>query len=247
MTEAEDGITEADDARPITHRPDEEREALAEAIIEQLDRPMAALGIVFLLLVLAETVIGPRGAVGTTFQVLTWLIIAVFTGEFLLRLYVAPSRLKFLRRNWAQVIFLVLPFLRLFRVLRALRFLRFGRAGRILSSALRVTRTAGRRLRGRIAWLATVTAAVILAASQLLYEFGDVEPYSEALYRAAMATITGEPTTIDGIGRLLDVVLAGFSVAVFATLAGIVGAFLIERRAVEADAALPAPQPGSGG
>jgi voltage-gated potassium channel len=230
-------MTDVEDGRQIKDRPDEEREEIADAIIETLDRPMAALGILFLLLVLAETLITPRGGLSATFQVTSWLIVGVFTGEFLLRLYVAPSRGRFLRRNWTQVVFLVLPFLRVFRVLRGLRFLRLGRAGRILSSALRVTRTAGRRLRGRIAWLATVTATVVLAASQLLYEFGDAEPYSDALYRAAMATITGQPTTIAGVGRLLDVILAGYSVAVFATLAGIVGAFLIEQRTSEAEAA----------
>ncbi len=56
-----------------------------------------------------------------------------------------------------------------------------------------------------------------------------------------MATVTGEPTTVAGVGRLLDVVLAGYSVVVFATLAGIVGAFLIERRAAESDASVQAP------
>ncbi len=233
-------MIDIEDGRQIKDRPDQEREEIAAAIVEELDRPMAALGIVFLLLVLAETLIDPQGAIGTTFQVVTWLIVAVFTAEFLLRLYVAPSRGKFLRRNWPQIVFLILPFLRVLRVLRGLRFLRFGRAGRILSSALRVTRTAGRRLRGRIAWLATVTATVVLASSQLLYEFGDVERYSEALYRAAMATVTGEPTTVEGIGRVLDVVLGGYSVVVFATLAGIVGAFLIERRAAESDTSSPA-------
>lgn len=233
-------MAEVEDGRRIKDRPDEEREEIAEAILEELDRPMAALGIVFLLLVLAETLIEPRGTVGIVFQIMSWLIVGIFTAEFLLRLYVAPSRGRFLRRNWHQVVFLVLPFLRVFRVLRGLRLLRLGRAGRILSSALRVTRSAGRRLRGRIAWLATVTSTVVLAASQLLYEFGDVEPYSEALYRAAMATVTGEPTTVTGVGRFLDVVLAGYSVVVFATLAGIVGAFLIERRA-ESDPAVQAP------
>lgn len=236
-------MTNVEDGQQIKDRPDEEREEIAEAIIEELDRPMAALGIVFLLLVLAETLIDPRGAVGTTFQVMSWLIVAVFTAEFVLRLYIAPSRGKFLRRNWTQLVFLFLPFLRVFRVLRGLRFLRFGRAGKILSSALRVTRTAGRRLRGRIAWLATVTSTVVLAASQLLYEFGDVQPYSEALYRAAMATVTGEPTTIAGMGRLVDVVLAGYSVVVFAALASIMGAFLIERRATESDSSPQAPPP----
>jgi voltage-gated potassium channel len=223
-------MIEIDPDRRIRDRPDRERDELADEIARQLDRPMAAIGIVFLLLVLAETLIEPRGALGVAFQVASWLIVAAFTAEFALRLYVAPSRGAFLRRNWHQLIFLVLPFLRVFRVLRGLRALRLGRAGRILSSALRVTRTAGRRLRGRIAWLATVTTIVVLAASQVLYELGDVDTYSEALYRAAMATITGEPTTIGGIGRVLDVVLAGYSVVVFAALAGFVGAFLIERR-----------------
>lgn len=230
-------MIDPDDGRQLRERPAEERAELAEEIARQLDRPMAALGVVFLLLVVAETVVEPRGGVGIAFQVLTWLIVAAFTAEFALRLYVAPSRGEFLRRNWWQLVFLVLPFLRVFRVLRSLRFLRLGRAGRILSSALRVTRTAGRRLRGRIAWLATTTVIVILAASQLLNEFGEVDSYAEALYRAAMATVTGEPTTVAGIGRVLDVVLAAYSVVVFATLAGIVGAFLIERRADEAQPA----------
>lgn len=233
-------MLDLDDGRRLQDRPPEERAELAEEIARQLDRPMAALGVVFLLLVVAETVVEPRGGVGTAFQWLTWLLVAAFTTEFALRLYVAPSRGEFLRRNWWQLVFLVLPFLRVFRVLRGLRLLRIGRAGRILSSALRVTRTAGRRLRGRIAWLATTTAIVVLAASQLLHEFGDVDGYADALYLAAMATVTGEPTTVPGIGRVLDVVLAAYSVVVFAALAGIVGAYLIERRAGE-DAAVAQP------
>lgn len=220
---------------PIRSRPAAEREQLAEDIADHLDAPMAALGVVFLLLVLAETVVEPRGTLSTVFQAASWVIVAAFAGEFALRLYVAPSRTRFLRRNWWQLIFLVLPFLRVLRALRAVRVLRFLRVSRILSSALRATRTAGRRLTGRVVWLAAITVIVILAASQLLYELGDVGTYAEALYRAAMATITGEPTTIGGIGRVLDVVLAAFSVVVFATLAGAVGAYLVERKRLELD------------
>lgn len=232
------------DDRRIRDRSDEEREELAEQLAGTLDLPMTALGIVFGLLVLAETVVEPRGALGTAFQVATWLLLAVFIGEFVLRLFVAPSRTDFLRRNWYQVVFLVLPFLRAFRALPALRTLGTARAGRIVSSAVRATRTAGRTFRGRIAWLGTVTAIVILASSQLLFEYGDVATYGEALYRAAMATITGEPTTLTGIGRMLDVVLAAFSVVVFATLAGSVGAFLLERRRAEVSASSAGPDDG---
>lgn len=221
------------DERRIRDRPEAEREALAEELASRLDLPMAALGIVFGLLVLAETVVEPRGNVGVAFQVTTWVLVAVFVGEFGLRLYVAPSRVAFLRRNWLQLVFLVLPFLRILRALPGLRALGRARAGRILSSAVRATRTAGRSFRGRIAWLSTVTLIVILASSQLLYEYSDVDSYTEALYLAAMAAITGEPTTLSGFARVMDVVLAAFSVAVFATLAGTVGAFLLERASDE--------------
>lgn len=217
------------DERRIRDRPEAERWELAEDLARRLDLPMAALGIVFGLLVLAETVVEPRGDLGTAFQVASWVLVAVFVGEFALRLYVAPSRVAFLRRNWMQVVFLVLPFLRVFRALPGLRAIGRARAGRIVSSAVRATRTAGRSFRGRIAWLGTVTLIVILASSQLLYEYSDAATYGEALYRASMATITGEPTTLSGIAPIMDVVLAAFSVAVFATLAGTVGAFLLER------------------
>lgn len=210
--------------------PHAERERLADEIADRLDAPMSALGVAFLLLVLAETIVEPRGTLGTVFQIASWVIVAAFATEFAVRFYVAPSHGRFLRRNWWQLIFLALPFLRIFRALRAVRILRLFRASRILSSALRATRTAGRRLRGRVAWLGSVTVIVILAASQLIFELTDVDSYTDALYRAAMATITGQPTTLDGVGRLLDVVLGSFSVVVFATLAGIVGAYLIEHK-----------------
>lgn len=218
---------------PIRSRADAERERLADEIADRLDAPMSALGIAFLLLVLAETIVEPQGVLGTVLQIASWTIVAAFVAEFALRFSVAPSRGRFLRRNWWQLIFLALPFLRIFRALRAVRVLRLLRTSRILSSALRATRTAGRRLRGRVAWLAAVTGITILAASQLLFVLSDVDSYTEALYRAAMATITGQPTTLDGAGRLLDVVLGSYSVVVFATLAGIVGAYLVEHKGAQ--------------
>ena len=76
----------------------------------------------------------------------------------------------FRRRNWWQVILLVLPFLRILRLGRAARLLR---TGRVLSSAVRSTRTARRVLGGRVAWLAARSAIVMLGSSQLLYGFSD--------------------------------------------------------------------------
>jgi hypothetical protein len=91
-----------------------------------------------------------------------------------------------------------------------------------------------RRKVGRAAFIesyrlvAAVTAVVILASSQLLYAMGIHDSYAGALFESAMATITGSgltPTTSSA--RILQVILAVCSVAVFATLAGSLGAFFL--------------------
>lgn len=166
----------------------------------------------------------------------------VFVAEFLLRAYVARFQAHFWRKNWWQVIFLLVSFLRFFRALKALRFWRVARFGRVLSAGVRGSRSAEKLLSNRQAWLLAVTAIVILAASQLLYIFADCPNYFDALYEAALATVTGSDFSTDTIFvRVLHVVLAFFSVVVFATLAGTLGAFFLRRDPATEDAASPEP------
>ena len=213
--------------RRLSEHNSSEREEWAEALARSLDGPVTVLGVIFLLLVVAETVSRPAGTVGTVFQVLSWLIWAVFVAEFVLRAIVAPSVATFLRRNWWHAIFLLVPFLRFARGIRAFRA---ARVGRVVGSAVRSTRTAGRRLTSRLAWLAATTVIVVLAGSQILYEAGFGQSYGEALYVTALATIAGEPFAAAGaVQRAVELFLATYSVVVFAGLAGSIGAFLLER------------------
>ena len=202
----------------------------AERIAARLDVPMGALGLVFLFVVLGQTLatdavlVGVLGAVG-------WLLWLVFVAELALRAYVARDQRRFWKRNWWQVLFLALPFLRFARALRLLRFARIARLGGVVSSAVRGSRSAGRLLSGRVGWLAVVTGVVVLASSQLLYLVGSYEAYADALHAAALATISGEPLAPDdGFANVLEVLLATYSVAVFATLAGALGAYFLQRR-----------------
>ena len=166
---------------------DEQRFAAAESLARRLDRPMGLLGIIFLLVVLAQLLVtDPTGQV--VLSVINWVFWGIFVAEFLLRAYIARFQAKFWRKNWWQIIFLALPFLRFFRALRALRILRVTRFGRVLSAGVRGTRSAEKLLSNRVAWLLAVTAIVILAASQLLYLFADYSSYLDALYEAAIAT-----------------------------------------------------------
>ncbi len=90
---------------------DDARERWAQVVATRLDAPMSALG-------LGQTV-ATSAAVQRSLAVVSWLLWAVFVGEFLLRLWVAPSRARLLRRNWWQVVFLALPVLRLVRLVLA--------------------------------------------------------------------------------------------------------------------------------
>ena len=205
----------------------------AELLARRLDKPMGILGVIFLFVVLGQLV-ATDPAMISVFTALGWLFWAVFVAEFLLRAYVAGFGADFWRRNWWQVIFLLVPFLRFFRALQALRLARVARLARygsILSAGVRGSRSAGRLLTSRIGWLTAVTAVVILAASQLLYATGEHASYAESLYQSAMAAITGSGISgTSAFSRMVQVLLAIYSVAVFATLAGTLGAYFLRQR-----------------
>lgn len=214
-------------------QPDDQRFGLAaaDAIAARLDRPMGALGIVFVFVVLGQNL--ASGELATLLSVAGWLLWGVFAAELALRAYIARGQAAFWRRNWWQVLFLAVPLLRLFRAASALRLVRVARIGGVLTSAVRGSRSAGRLLSGRIGWLSVVTGVVVLAASQLLFVLGAYDSYADSLHAAAMATITGEPLSAAGpFARWLEVALAAYSVGVFATLAGALGAYFLQRQDV---------------
>jgi voltage-gated potassium channel len=198
--------------------------ALAEGLSRRLDTPMGVLGMVFLLVVLGQ-VLATEPTTVRAFAIAGWALWSVFLAEFVLRAVVARDRRRFWARNWWQLVFLVVPFLRFARLLSLVRL---ARTGSVLSAAVRGSRSAGRLLSGRIGWLLAVTAVVVLASSQLLYVFGAYTEYAAALHDAALATITGEPLAAPGgAARVVEVLLAVYSVAVFATLAGALGAYFL--------------------
>jgi voltage-gated potassium channel len=212
---------------------DDRRQEWADELLDRLTPVMSALAVLFVLVVFGESMTDPESTLGAVLTIAGWVLWSAFVVEFLARIVVAPDSWAFLKRNWWQVAFLVLPVLRIFRLIRVVRFLR---TGRVLSSAIRSSRSAHRLLGGRIGWLAVVSTITILASSQLLFEFGVYATYGDALHAAAMGAITGEPLgSSEAFARVLEVGLAVFSVVVFATLAGTLGAYFLEARGWRSD------------
>lgn len=221
--------------RGCMERDADQREHLAAVLYERLHPAMAVLGLLFLVVVLSQGAATTGSTVHRVLVAVTWVLWAVFAAEYLLRLVIAPDRGRFLRRTWWQLLFLAVPFL---TMIRALLVLRMARPTRVALAAVRGSRSAAASLTSRAAWLGVVTIIVIFSSADILQTTAAVEPYGDALYAAAMLAITGRPSgAVDGVARVLDVALALYAVAFFATSAGIVGAFFLEGRDQRADAA----------
>lgn len=219
----------ADDQEALSRR-----EQLAAVVEDRLDPVMAVLGVGWLGFVLYEQV-APAGQRDTLLLVSN-IIWGVFIAEFVIKVAVSGRPVRFLVRRWFSILFLVLPALRVFRVVRGLRALRILPAARVIGSGYRVIGTAGRLLRGRIAFLGAATVIAIVSGGQLLYVFEagveGVDGLGDALWWSAnlaiSATPTYEPETL--VGRLIVLTLSAYAVVVFAALAATLGAFFVESR-----------------
>ena len=209
-----------------------------EWVTERADPPMAWLGVVFALLVGFELAVEVGGTTATALRIAGWAIWAVFLAEFLAKLWLAPRRIRFLRRHWLQVLMLAVPAL---RVLRFLRLLRLGRAlpaARVVSSSYRSAGTAKRLFRSRLGYLAAVSVVVALALAQIAFvlergvDDGVFSSFGDALLWAfaVVLALQGDPVPASAGARVAMLFGFAFGLVVIASLAGTVGAYLVEER-----------------
>jgi voltage-gated potassium channel len=227
-------------------RDEDEFEGWLERVTERADPFMAWLGVLFALLLGYELAVG----VSPALLAAGWAIWAVFALEFGVKLWLAPHRRRFLRRHWIQGAGLLLPALRILRLVRLLRLGRAFPAARVLSTSYRTAGSARRLLGSRLGYLAAVAAVFVVAAAQLAYLFergaeGAIfDTFGDAVLWAfaVVVGLQGSPVPVT-LGAHL-VMLAGFVVGLvlIASLAGTLGAFLLEDR--EARAARDAPERG---
>jgi voltage-gated potassium channel len=215
--------------------------------LRQLDEwlrvPMIVLSLAWLAIVITELTVGGSDLL-EVFGTGIWI---VFIAEFLIRIMIAPDRIRFLRRNWLTVVALLVPALRLFRglsILRAARALRGARLVRIVGTANRSMKTLKATLaRRRFGYVLVLTALVILlgAAGMLSFEpaeevEGGFTSYGDALWWTAMLVSTiGSafwPVTMEG--RLLSFLLSLYGLAVFGYITASFASFFIGRDAEEA-------------
>jgi voltage-gated potassium channel len=218
--------------------PDDEptaRERLATLLERRLDVPMAVLAVAWAGLVAYELV-APREQLDAL-AIAGNVIWATFGLELVAKLIISGHPLRFLRRHWPSVLFLVLPVLRVLRVARAFRAVRVLPAARVVGSSYRAVGTAKGLLTGRLQFLLAATVITVFGGGQLLFvvergRTGALTSLGDALWWAANLSIASnlvyEPVTL--FGRILAIVLSAYAIVVFASLAASLGAFFVESR-----------------
>lgn len=209
-----------------------------EAALERTDPVMAWLGVVFALVVGYELAVevGPEAQRALT--AVGWGVWAIFLAEFAAHLYVAPSRMRYVRRNILRVVALVIPTLRALRFVRLLRLGRALPAARVVTSSYRVAGTARRLLQSRIAYLGALTVVVGIALAELAYLFerdrpdGIFDSFGDAILWSAGVVIaaSGDPRPASLGAHVAMLFGFGWAMVVFATLAGSLGAFFVDHR-----------------
>ena len=219
------------------------------ALPKIVDAALVALICINVLAVILETVPALFQAYGTLFRAIELISVAVFTVEYVVRLWVAPehmpysglsasrARFKYALTPYAIIDLLaVLPFyltflfpwdLRLLRVFRLIRFFKLARYSTGLRSLGRAVQSEWRALAACL----IIMAGLILVAGTLMYaaernaqpdEFGSIP---HALWWAVVTLTTvgyGDVVPMTTGGRMLGGVVMLFGLAMFALPLGIV-------------------------
>jgi voltage-gated potassium channel len=213
-----------------------ERSQLLNQIERWLEWPLIILAVVWLVLLVAELTVG-LSPFGIRIGEIIW---GIFILEFVVRFFVAPQKLAFLRANWLTIIALVLPAFRVLRVFRFARALRGLRLARIVTSVNRGMATLGRSMQRRgVGYVAALTLLVLVTGAAGMYAFeqaadgSGLQTYSESLWWTAMllTTIGSEYWPRTPEGRALSLLLSLYALGMLGYIAASLATFFIGRDA----------------
>lgn len=207
--------------------------------------PLTLLAVVWLATLVFPLVMNLPDSVARAFDLIDLVIWLLYGAEYLVRLYLSPSRIRFITHHLVDLAVVLLPVLRPLRAVRLLRLFNLSRAAVVLVNAL--TRVRGILThRGLHFVLMGVTGIVVVASVvELTFEQdahgANIHNFGESLWWAIVTVTTvgyGGNYPVTSGGRCVAVVLMLVGIGLIGSLSATVASYFVEEKADEEKADL---------
>lgn len=202
-----------------------------EQFSNAVDLPMTFIGLAWLPILIVPLVTRLHGSVASSFDLVDYVIWALFVFEYLAKLLLAPNRWQFFKTHILDLVVVSVPFLRPLRVLRLLRT--FTVLARSTTRLREILTTKG------LHYVLLVATVVVFAGAGLELSFeahaGGSNPhaihsYGDALWWAVVTVTTvgyGDHYPVTAGGRGVAVVLMLVGIAIIGLVTASVATFFI--------------------
>jgi voltage-gated potassium channel len=223
-------------------------ETARQVVLRRFERatelPLLLLALAMIPLLLAPVIVDLTDTAKSAVTAADWFIWAAFAIEYVIRLVLTDQRARFVRREWPDLLIIVLPFLRPLRIMRSARALRLLRLARLVAVLAEITRE-GRRLltRHKLHYALLVTMAMVLGCALLVHAVGDghggsIDSVGDAIWWSITTVTTvgyGDTFPVTPAGRGVAAVLMVTGIALFGVLTANLAALLVDQGAQEPD------------
>jgi voltage-gated potassium channel len=205
-----------------------------------VELPLTILALIWLPVLVLPYIVHLPTTVTETFLAIDLFVWAAFVLEYLVKMYLTPSRGRFFTHHLIDLAVITLPMLRPLRAARLLRLLNLARVGVVLANAMRRTRALFTHRGLHFVLLAVL--AIIFACSALVLSFevnakgSNIHNFGDALWWAVVTVTTvgyGDKFPLTAGGRGVATVLMFVGIGLIGVLTATVASYFVEQSADE--------------
>jgi voltage-gated potassium channel len=226
-----------------------DRTGAYERFCAAVDGPMAVITLAWVPVLIIPLVVPLHGTMAEAFDGIDYFIWALFSVEYVVKLYLSPSRWYFFKTHLLDLLVVAVPMFRPLRALRLVRLARLVRVGVVLFDGLKRIRAVLTHRGLHFVLLAATGIVVASAALVLSFEQhakgSNIHNYADALWWAVVTVTTigyGDHYPVSAGGRGVAVVLMLVGIGLIGVLTATVASFFIQRQSAEGDERLDAVQ-----
>jgi voltage-gated potassium channel len=239
VTEQSEGATQPAEADP-SHDGPGRRHSLAgsqdafDRFAAAVDTPLMVVTLLWLPILIIPLIRPVHGTVAETFAVIDYTVWALFVVEYLVKIYLTPSRGKYFRSHILDLLIVAVPFFRPARAGRLVNLLRLGRIGIVIDRGLTRARDV---LTHKGLHFVLLTAGVMVFASAGLVTIAErsaphatIHNYGQGLWWAVVTVTTvgyGDKYPVTGFGQGVAVVMMIVGIGLIGVLTATVASYFV--------------------